>query len=57
MRTPRHARFWSAGSALVVLAAMLGAFGHGLAAQAVNTLEGDAWLYNAVNSSVSLVNG
>ena len=42
---------------MVLIAGLVGATGHGLVAQAVNTLDGDAWLLNASNSSISLVNG
>jgi Fibronectin type III domain len=47
----------SAGLALVLVVALLGTSGHGLPALGMQMLNGEAWLVNTVNRSVSLVDG
>jgi len=49
--------YLSTGLALVLVVAFLGASGHGLPALGMQMLNGEAWLVNTVNRSVSLVNG
>ena len=43
--------------ALVLVVALLGVSGHGLPALGMRMLNGEAWLVNTANRSVSLVNG
>ncbi len=47
----------SAGLAIVVVAGLVGFTGHGLNAVAVRTLNGEAWLFNSVYRSLSLIDG
>lgn len=57
MRLSRYSGYWGGGTALAVAAGVLGFTGHGLVARTVDTLTGQAWLFNATNSSVSRVDG
>jgi fibronectin type III domain protein len=49
--------YTSAGLVLVLVAALLGFSGHGLPALGMQMLNGEAWLVNTVNRSVSLIDG
>jgi hypothetical protein len=57
MRLPQRIGYWSAGLALVLVATLLGISGHGLPALGVHMLNGEAWLSNIRNRSVSLIDG
>lgn len=57
MRVPQRIGYWSAGLVLVLAAAMLGVSGHGLPALGLHMLNGQAWLGNTANRSVSLIDG
>jgi Fibronectin type III domain len=57
MRLPQRIGYWSAGLALVLVATLLGISGHGLPALGVHMLNGEAWLSNIHNRSVSLIDG
>lgn len=57
MRFPQRAGYWCTGLALVLVAAFLGLSGHGLPALGVRLLNGEAWLGNVANRSVSLIDG
>ena len=57
MRLPQRIGYWSAGLALVLVGTLLGISGHGLPALGVHMLNGEAWLSNIRNRSVSLIDG
>ena len=56
-RFSSRAGYWGAGLALVLVAALLGISGHGLPALGMQMLNGQAWLVNTANRSVSLIDG
>jgi Fibronectin type III domain len=56
-RFSSRAGYWGAGLALVLVAALLGSSGHGLPALGMQMLNGQAWLVNTANRSISLIDG
>jgi Fibronectin type III domain len=56
-RFSSRAAYTSIGLVLVLVAALLGFSGHGLPALGMQLLNGEAWLVNTANRSVSLIDG
>jgi Fibronectin type III domain len=57
IRLSQRVGYWSAGLALVLVFTLLGLSGRGLPAVGTQLLNGEAWLGNVLNSSVSLIDG
>ena len=57
MRSPQRVGYWSAGLAIVLGAAYLGMTGHGVSPLGVQLMNGEAWLANVAEHSVSLIDG
>ena len=57
IRLSQRVGYWSAGLALVMVFTLLGLSGRGLPAVGTQLLNGEAWLGNALNSTVSLIDG
>src|ERR1700727_1641606 len=57
MRLPSRLGYWSAGLAILLVMALLGVTGHGLPALGMRLLNGEAWLINEANHSISLIDG
>jgi Fibronectin type III domain len=57
MRSGQRVGYWSAGLALAVSAAYLGLTGHGVPSLRMQMLNGEAWLSNVAEHSVSLLDG
>ena len=57
MRSPQRVGYWSGGLALAVAATCLGFTGHGVPSLGMQMLNGEAWLGNVAEHSVSLLDG
>lgn len=57
IRLSQRVGYWSAGLALVLVFTLLGLSGRGLPAVGTQLLNGEAWLGNVLNGSVSLIDG